>query len=423
MNSSTIVLLIVGVTIAIWCRTCLEALSRISWVTIRKESFKRTGLSDLAEAWLESRDLFQSTLRFFISVSLCLSAAIAYPAVQQNLPREASPFTLVLLTAFLVTVAFYALIEVVVLGGFARSNPVLMHVAAPMLRALGLIQPILQIINQRGRSENGEEEETTLSVEDEIIHLVEQDAHSDDQSSELEDSERRMIRGIFDLDETLVKEIMTPRVDMDVLRADVDMREAKKKIVECGHSRIPVYGTTVDDIQGVVYAKDFLDESRMGGSEDLLALSHKPLFVPESKNVRDLLDDFKRSNIHFAVIIDEYGGTAGIVTFEDILEEIVGEIRDEYDDEEELAFDQQEDGSYVIDARTPVGTVNEFLKSDISEEEDYDTIGGFVISKFGRIPAVGELIEVDGLAVTILDANERCVGQIAVKQLTLEKSE
>ena len=187
------------------------------------------------------------------------------------------------------------------------------------------------------------------------MSLVEQDAAEEAETGTLEASERRMIRGIFDLGETLVKEIMTPRVDIEALQTRTTFQDAKRKIVECGHTRIPVFRNSIDDIIGVVYSKHLLDDEKLREANTLEHIMQEPVFIPETKNVDDLLDEFRQTKIHLAVIIDEYGGTAGIVTIEDILEEIVGEIQDEFDVGEEVAeVAEADDGSFEVDARTPV---------------------------------------------------------------------
>ncbi len=268
-----------------------------------------------------------------------------------------------------------------------------------------------------------DEDEDRATTVDEIISLVEQDAHDEDEESALEDSERRMIRGIFDLDETLVKEIMTPRVDIDALVNTASIAEAKKLIVRSGHSRIPVYNESIDQIVGLVYAKDLLNDERIDRNGGLKQFLHAPVFVPETKNIGDLLDEFRQTKKQIAVIIDEYGGTAGLVTIEDILEEIVGEIRDEYDlhEVDELyTFDGE--GRVIAEARTPIDEINELLNTTIPVDEDYDTIGGYITSKLGRIPRNQEVIQIDDLEVQIVEADERKIARLNLRRLDRQET-
>ncbi|HCN09689.1 MAG TPA: HlyC/CorC family transporter, partial [Lentisphaeria bacterium] len=196
--------------------------------------------------------------------------------------------------------------------------------------------------------------------------------------------------------------------------------EAKAHIVECGHSRIPVYRGTVDSIVGVIYSKHLLDDSRLAAADNVEQIMQQPVFVPETKNVGELLDEFRQRKNHLAVIIDEYGGTSGIVTIEDILEEIVGEIQDEFDTDEPPAHQTVSGGAFEIDARMPIDEVNELLGVDISDNEEYDTIGGYVTKVLGRIPKSMENVQVPGLDVHILDADERKISRMLLTRNILQ---
>ena len=178
------------------------------------------------------------------------------------------------------------------------------------------------------------------------------------------------------------------------------------------------YGRSVDEIKGIIYAKDFIDEKAIAG-KTLDQLSHKPLFIPESKEVGDLLEEIRRLHNHFAVIIDEYGGTSGIVTFEDIIEEIVGDVQDEYDNEE-TGKDKPRlmaDGSVIFEARTPISEVNEILDSDIPETDAADTIGGYICAELGRIPDAGEKFHFEDqhLYAVILKADKRKILKLKIR--------
>jgi magnesium and cobalt transporter len=203
-------------------------------------------------------------------------------------------------------------------------------------------------------------------------------------------------------------------VDLEAIPASASIVDAKKLFVKSGHSRIPVYGANLDDVKGILYAKDFIDEHSLEG-KTLTELARPPIFIPETKEVSDLLRQIKRTSNHFAVIIDEYGGTSGVVTFEDIIEEIVGEIHDEYDtaDDFEDQPERLEDGSVVLDARTLVDDVNTETGVDIVDSEEADTIGGYICAKMGRIPKTGEVYEEPGtFRATVLLADSRTVRKL-----------
>ena len=261
------------------------------------------------------------------------------------------------------------------------------------------------------------------SAEDEILSLVDGPDEGEDDS--LEEEEKQMIRGILELGEKKVREIMTPRVDLEAIPASASIADTKRLFIESGHSRIPVYGTNLDDVKGILYAKDFIDEHALEG-KTLTELARPPIFIPETKEVSDLLRQIKCTSNHFAVIIDEYGGTSGVVTFEDIIEEIVGEIHDEYDTADD--FEEQpvflEDGSVILDARTPVDDVNALAETMIEDSEEADTIGGYLCARFGRIPRTGETFEEPGrFRATILKADSRTIQKLKIERIREEEGD
>jgi len=233
----------------------------------------------------------------------------------------------------------------------------------------------------------------------------------------LEEDEREMIESVIDLHDADVAEIMTPRTDMVTIPADASLEEARKIILEAGHSRIPVHGETRDDIIGILYAKDLLPY--LGTSDQprprLEEVVREPLYVPETKSVAALLQEFKAERVHMAVVLDEYGGVAGLVTIEDILEEIVGEIVDEFDKAVEEPLRQLGPGVAEIDARMHVDELNEALDLNLPEDADFDTVGGFVFSALGRIPEAGEQFTRDNVRFTILDVGKRAIERIRVE--------
>ena len=195
---------------------------------------------------------------------------------------------------------------------------------------------------------------------------------------------RDMIRGIVDLSDTSVKEVMIPRIDVDFLPIDICGDELLTRVSESGHSRFPVYNESIDNVVGVLYVKDLIKLFAKKQSVDLERIIRKPFFVPESKRIDSLLREFKRRHVHIAISIDEYGGVSGIVCMEDIIEEIVGDIQDEFDNEREdiLAIG---DGVWLCDARVNLDDLTDMFTGGIPEQE-FDTLGGFVFDLFGKIP-------------------------------------
>jgi putative hemolysin len=241
--------------------------------------------------------------------------------------------------------------------------------------------------------------------------------------SQLEEDERVLISSIFDMSETIVREVMVPRVDMRSLEQDKTLAQAREEILETGHSRFPVSAENVDNMVGLFLAKDLL---RYSSEQDLHRLKVKDImhpitFVPETKNVSDLLREFQQNRQHMAVAVDEYGNTAGLVTIEDVLEEIVGEIEDEFDKERKL-FVETKDGGYIVDAKMSIGDVAEEIGVKLPENSEYDTIGGFVVTALGKVPQQGEAFQSNGVAVTVLEADGRRIHKVKLMPLSEEGS-
>ncbi|MEA2432716.1 MAG: magnesium and cobalt exporter, family [Actinomycetota bacterium] len=248
-------------------------------------------------------------------------------------------------------------------------------------------------------------------TEDEIRHLVDVAEEED----EIEEEERELIHSVFEFGDTVVREVMVPRPDMVSLPADAPLDEALKVIIDAGYSRIPLYEGDNDNIVGVLYAKDLLKRVHEGG-EDIKAqdLARPPTFVPETKKVAELLREMQDQRVHMAIVVDEYGGTAGLVTIEDLIEEIVGEIVDEYDKEEPLV-EPIDENTIRVDAKMPIDEVNELLNADLPHEE-WDTVGGLVFGLTGRVPIPGEMVKFDSLEFI----TERVVGR-RIQKVVIKK--
>lgn len=237
----------------------------------------------------------------------------------------------------------------------------------------------------------------------------------------LQDDEREMISRIFDLPDKVAREIMIPRTDdMVCLEVSTPRDEVLKTAIESRHSRIPVYQETIDRIIGILYVKELLDYWAEGKPIDLrdLIANRTPFFTPESKKIWDLFQDLRANKQHMAIVVDEYGGTAGLVTLEDIIEEVVGEIQDEYDFDEQEECVQLGENLYSIDARMNLDELNEQLGTQI-ESESVDTIGGFVVNHLGKVPEQDSQFTYQGIEFTILEADERRIHRIQIKILAV----
>ena len=233
----------------------------------------------------------------------------------------------------------------------------------------------------------------------------------------LEAEEEQMIHAVIELGDRRVHEVMVPRIAIVALATTAGLEEAVDRVVEEGHSRIPVYEESVDEIVGILYAKDLLPFLKNGAEQrpNLRSLLRTPVFVPESMTVDDLLHEFQRRKVHIAIVLDEYGGTAGLVTIEDLLEEIVGEIQDEYDVEEPMVVRISDDEARV-DGRAAVDDLEELFDTNLGleDEDEYDTVGGLIYHRVGGVPSPGDQVEVDGLLLTEESTDGRRVGKVLV---------
>jgi len=233
----------------------------------------------------------------------------------------------------------------------------------------------------------------------------------------LEAEEEQMINAVIELGDRRVHEVMIPRIDIAAMPVTATFEEAIRTFVDEGHSRVPVYEDTVDEVVGILYAKDllpFLAEAA-GPRPELRTLLRAPVYIPESMTIDDLLHEFQRRKVHIAIVLDEYGGTAGLVTIEDLLEEIVGEIQDEYDTEEPMVVRLSDDEAR-IDGRASVDELSELFDTNIvfEDEDEYDTVGGLIYHRIGGIPSPGDRIELDGLTLTVESTDGRRVGKVLV---------
>lgn len=237
----------------------------------------------------------------------------------------------------------------------------------------------------------------------------------DDQESEEHGDERRLLQSIVDFGDILVREVMTPRPDVVAIRADATVGELRTLFREQQYSRIPAFHDNLDNIAGFVFVKDLLLIAEANMDERQVSTLLRPAtFTPETKRVPELLKEFQQKQVQCAIVVDEYGGTAGLVTIEDLLEEIVGEIRDEYDVETEPIVDEG-DGSFVVSGKADVDMIADELDVEI-EREGFETVGGYLLSHLGRVPVVGETFDIDDLTVEVLEAAQRRIHKVRVRR-------
>ncbi|MDR0410170.1 MAG: hemolysin family protein [Spirochaetaceae bacterium] len=228
----------------------------------------------------------------------------------------------------------------------------------------------------------------------------------------METEQRKMIRGVVEFGETTVKEVMVPRVDTVLLSADLPKEELLDRIAESEHSRFPIYSGTIDNVTGILYVKDVLKKLIGDGDFDITAILRKPFFVPESKHIDELLREFQRRRVHIAVVVDEYGGVSGIVCMENILEEIIGDIQDEFDHERE-EITSLSPNTWLCDARFNLKSLSEVLNVELPSD-DFDTLGGFVFDIFGRIPARNEKVSYKNLDFIVQEIDGRKINTIKI---------
>jgi putative hemolysin len=240
----------------------------------------------------------------------------------------------------------------------------------------------------------------------------------------IEAEEQQMIGAVLELGEQRVHEVMVPRIDITAAPADAPLEQFVETIVREGHSRIPVYEGTIDNVIGILYAKDLLPYLARGRTPPIRSILRTPLFVPESITVDDLLHNFQRRKVHIAIVLDEYGGTAGLVTIEDLIEEIVGEIQDEYDIEEPMIVPISEREARV-DGRTSIDDLAEYFDVDFesADREQYDTVGGLVYHEIGGVPVVGDVVEVNGITLTVESTDGRRVAKVLVTRPAVEEGQ
>lgn len=352
--------------------------------------------------WSHRWNLLRTTLRFCLTLFEITAIYFAFHTFNFSMAVEWIGLMLVMTPLYLL---FIRVIPFVLAESYAdRLSLFFLPLVILSTRLLApIVWPIYAL--ERGllaRVLSSADEDDRPTPEEEIMTLVDQA-----DSAELEEEERDIIRSVFEFGDTVVREIMTPRVDIEGLRTGSTVAECVEKVKRSSHSRFPVYEETIDDIAGIVHVKDLLrlyasDEGSLPVTEVIKRVSA----VPETMPINDLLRQMREQHFHMALVVDEYGGTAGIVCMEDIIEELIGEIHDEYD-LAETDIQKRSDGSILVKASLAVSDLNEELDLMIPESEEYDSIGGYVLNELGCIPPAGTKVSLPGLEITVQHAAPR----------------
>ncbi len=388
----------------------LGGVQRLLW-RIRRGKLKAilpdTGLQASAVRTLgASADEHQRLLAALrlVSVAASFSFGVALLAVRLDV---AWPITLLALVLIGVAMGLLhwllsALVGRLSTGMVLRLSPVALVGLWPWRTLLRLAVLAVPGPFRPARRATDRSSEATHSVEEQIAE------------EPLEPRERAMIHAILNLEETAVREVMVPRVDVSAVNVESTLEQASEMVRESGHSRLPVYRETLDNVVGILYARDLLTAigPDTAARQSLEQLVRPSFFVPESKRVDELLQELQELHIHIAVVVDEYGGVAGIVTIEDALEEIVGEIEDEFDTDEP-SIEMTGGGEAVVDARVSLDTFNEVFRSAIAGV-GFDTLGGFLYNQLGKIPSPGDRVQADGLSLEVYSTLGRRIKKVRV---------
>jgi len=408
VEDSWIWLALASALIGVYCSVLQRSLEEFSGAELEAMLQRRNRKANLEWLWTheDSLVLAATIWRRLMAVLLVLSILSVVWSYQQ-VDGEVNAVSLGV--AALIVFIWLWLIDVGLAWAISE------HAATPVIAAslwilpgLNLIsRPLvspLHLIGEAVRRLLGAKERDDL--EDELRQVVEESAR-DGQIGEVE---REILEAVVDFRTATVDEIMTPRIDIEGIEMTDDLAEITRQIIEEGHSRFPVFVEDIDHIEGILYVKDLLPYVGQAITDfKLKPLLREAILVPESRRISGLLKDFQSKQVHMAIVLDEYGGTAGLVTIEDIVEEIVGEIHDEHETEDEVEpmLKRLDDGRTVeVDARFHIDDLNDGLGTELPEDDDYDTVGGWVSASLGRIPAVDEQFTVMGVSVTVLEGEK-----------------
>ena len=409
-----IVVLLAGSGVLAMAETSLVRMSRPKAKALVDD--KRRGARQLARL-VENPATFLNPILLLVLICQLVSATLV-GIVASNLFGGLG----VLLGIVFEVVVIFVFFEAVPKNWAVQNSDRAALLSAPIVGALIRFPPIrwlskllIGLANRIiGAGDDGEELHHSYITESELKAMADV-AHED---KVIEKEERTFIHSIIDFGDTVAREVMTPRPDMVTVEADATVRDALEAALGAGYSRIPVEGEEgIDDIIGIAYTKDMIRDERAGKAEQAVRVSMRPpKFVPESKEVSDLLREMQEEKFHMAIVVDEYGGTAGLITLEDLLEELVGDIVDEFD-VEEPTVELLDDGSVLVSAAYSVDDADTLLDAELPHGP-WDTVGGLMLDLAGRVPKPGDSVEVDGFRFTAMDVRGRRIGRVRIEPLS-----
>jgi CBS domain containing-hemolysin-like protein len=368
---------------------------------------ERGGRSDRLGRYLD--DPLQLFIPVRLLLGLCLVAAGVLIARVSDIRDAKSVATFVISLALFVVVCEHLIPAII-----ARHEPedvldVLLPAFTPLSRLMRPVTVALMDIIDVRRDRDADADTAAPQATDAASASAEQQ----EEGAISEEEGRELLQSVVDFTETVAREVMTPRPDVLAIRVDATLQDLRTLFREQQYSRMPVYRDNLDNIVGIVFVKDLVALPPTA-EPPLTTLMRSAYFVPESKRVSELLKEMQRRQVQMAIVVDEYGGTAGLVTFEDLLEEIVGEIRDEYDVESETVVEEG-DGTFVFSGKVSVDEVKDRLGIEV-EREGFETVGGYLLSHLGRMPYVGERFQVDGLDVEVLEVERRRIAKVRLRR-------
>ena len=412
-------LLFILAIVAVYIGTIETAFSALMRLSLRLMA-ERGGRDDRLGFYLE--DPIRLFLPARLLLGLIFSLATMFIAILTGRTGIQSIWMLLLFVAVFILVCEHVLPVLIVRRNPERMLEILLPPFDVLARTVRpLTNSLTRLIQEPRRDQNG-----GPSVAEPPAGQI-SSAHNEPEGEQrlTEEEGRKLLQSIVDFGDTLVREVMTPRPDMVAISAGATLAEARALFQEEEYSRIPVFGENLDNILGLLYVKDLIqlrDASEQAILQrDLPQLLRPATFVPETKRVADLLKVFQLRQTQIAIVLDEYGGTAGLATIEDLLEEIVGEIRDEYDVETEPVTEEA-DGSFVFSGKVNFDEVRERLDVQV-EPEGFETVGGYVLTRVGRVPAVGERFDLDGMAVEVLEAERRRIHRVRFRRMLPDRPE